>query len=212
MSGNVLRCAIAAGVLLAGSSAWAATNLITDGDFSSPNQSGGWTIYYPGTNGWASTNGDGVEIGTSPIYGLPCVNASCQNLEIDANNFDTIGQTISGLTAGASYTLSFLYGGRTSGGPDALDVYFDGAHLTTASGSVGVWTPYSFTVAPTGSTADLVFVAQNLGGLPSYGNEITNASLTAAPEASTWAMMALGFAGLGFAAFRKRHKSQALAV
>jgi hypothetical protein len=211
MSGNVLRCAIAAGILLAGSSAWAATNLITNGDFSSPNQSGGWTIYIPGTNGWASTNGDGVEIGTSTIYGLPCANASCQNLEIDANNFDTIKQTISGLTAGDTYTLSLLYGGRTSGGPDSLDISFDGVLLTTASGSVGVWTPYSFNVTPTGSTADLIFTAHDLGGLPSYGNEITNVSLSAVPEASTWAMMALGFAGLGFAAFRKR-RDQAVAA
>ena len=33
-----------------------------------------------------------------------------------------------------------------------------------------------------------------------------------APEPSTWAMMALGFAGLGFASFRASRKSAALAA
>ena len=32
------------------------------------------------------------------------------------------------------------------------------------------------------------------------------------PEPSTWAMMALGFAGLGYAAFRRRAKARALAA
>jgi hypothetical protein len=34
----------------------------------------------------------------------------------------------------------------------------------------------------------------------------------AAPEASTWAMMLLGFAGIGFMAFRKRKNGLALAA
>ena len=32
----------------------------------------------------------------------------------------------------------------------------------------------------------------------------------ATPEPSTWAMMALGFAGLGYAAFRRNSKGRAL--
>jgi PEP-CTERM motif len=35
---------------------------------------------------------------------------------------------------------------------------------------------------------------------------------TAIPEPSTWAMMALGFAGLGYAAFRRNSKARALAI
>jgi PEP-CTERM motif len=33
-----------------------------------------------------------------------------------------------------------------------------------------------------------------------------------APEPSTWAMMMLGFAGLGFAGYRKSHKAAIAAV
>jgi hypothetical protein len=32
------------------------------------------------------------------------------------------------------------------------------------------------------------------------------------PEPATWAMMALGFAGLGYAAFRRNTKGRALAI
>ncbi len=37
-------------------------------------------------------------------------------------------------------------------------------------------------------------------------------SLTAAPEPSTWAMMMLGFAGLGFAGYRKARRTSAIAA
>jgi PEP-CTERM motif len=37
-------------------------------------------------------------------------------------------------------------------------------------------------------------------------------SLASVPEPSTWAMMALGFAGLGYAAFRQNSKGRALAI
>jgi PEP-CTERM motif len=37
-------------------------------------------------------------------------------------------------------------------------------------------------------------------------------SLGSVPEPSTWAMMVLGFAGLGYAAFRRNSKGRALAI
>ena len=53
---------------------------------------------------------------------------------------------------------------------------------------------------------------------PSTGPDYTSAyvfgtglTLTV-PEPSTWAMMLFGFAGLGFAGYRKSHKSAAIAA
>src|ERR1700722_12993352 len=97
-----------------------AASLINDGDFSNPNQNGGYSIYSAGINGWVNDNGDGVEIGNSAIYGLACENAGCQNLEVNANTFDTDSQTVTGLVVGDTYDLSFLYGERSSGGPQML--------------------------------------------------------------------------------------------
>jgi hypothetical protein len=37
-------------------------------------------------------------------------------------------------------------------------------------------------------------------------------AVSAVPEPSTWAMMILGFAGVGFMAYRRRNKSPALSL
>jgi hypothetical protein len=212
MRKSYLRVAIAATAIMTASAAFAGPNLISDGDFSSPNQGGGWSIYYPGIDGWVNSYGndnsgnlysDGIEIGTSPIYGLPCDNGGCQNLEVNANYFDTDEQIVSGLTVGTTYKLTWDYGGRTGGGPDFLDVYFGGKWLTTDSGSIGYWTPNTFLVTATSTSEALVFSSEITSGAQSYGNEITNVSLSV-PEPATWAMMAAGFAGLGFLGLRGR--------
>lgn len=203
------RAAVAATAMLAATVAFAGPNLISDGDFSGPAQSGGWSIYSPGTDGWTNTNSDGVEIGYSPIYGLPCDNAGCQNLEVNANTFDTDQQIVSGLSIGTTYKLSWDYGGRTSGGPDFLDVYFGGAYLTQDSGSVGSWTANTFFVTATSTSEALAFQSLVTDGAPSYGNEITNVSLSA-PEPTTWAMMLAGFVGLGCLGLRRSRQAISL--
>jgi hypothetical protein len=198
-------------IMVAAASSQASANLIVDGDFSSPSQSGGWSIYTPGVDGWVNDNSDGIEIGTSTIYGLPCANGACQNLEVNANTFDTDGQTVSGLTVDQTYDLSYLYGGRTSGGPDTLDVYFGGMLLSVDTDSIGLWTLYSFNIVATSTTEALIFSSVVTGGDPSYGNEITNVSLTATPLPSTWIMLIAGFASLGFFAYRgSKNGSRAL--
>lgn len=182
-----------------------AANLISDGDFSTPNTFGGWGLFNaPNVGGWQNNNGDALEIGYSPIYGLACQSAGCQNLEVDANTFDNDSQLVSGLIVGQGYDLSWDYGGRTSGGPSAMDVFFGGQFLTNNSGSVGVWTHYAFHVVANNTSESLVFQGLNLGGAPSYGNEVTNVSLTGGvPEPATWTMM-IGGLGLAGAALRRR--------
>jgi hypothetical protein len=199
---------VAAAVLSAGALSQAHANLIEDGDFSTPNQSGGWTIYYPGINGWVNTNGDGIEIGYSPIYGLPCANSACQQLEVNANTFDTDQQTVNGLIVGHTYDLSWLYGGRTSGGPDLLNVSFGGTFLVQDSGSIGVWTPNSFLVTATATSETLVFQSVVTDGLPSYGNEITNVSLTATPLPAALPLFAGGLGVMGLIGGRRKKSKE----
>jgi PEP-CTERM motif len=210
MLSTALRVAVAAAATLAASTAFAGVNLISDGDFSNPNQGGGYTIYSPGINGWTSTIGDGVEIGYSPLYGLPTENAGGQNLELNANTYGTDSYTVSGLKVGATYDLSWDYGGRTSGGPSSATVSFGGVVLANDTDSIGTWTYNWFQVVATSTTEDLVLTAAATGA-PSYGNEFTNFSLSAVPEPSTWAMMGLGFAGLAFAGYRARRTAISIA-
>jgi hypothetical protein len=175
-----------------------AANLIGDGDFSTPNTGGGYGFFANGQVGpWMNTNGDALEVGASGIYGLSCDGpGACQNLEVNANTFDTVSQTVT-LTAGKLYNLTWDYGGRPGGGPQILDVSFGGDPVKTDTGSFGVWSHNYVQVIGTGNPEDLVFASEVTGGLPSYGNEITNVALSAAPEPATWAMMLMGLLGLG---------------
>ena len=64
------------------------------------------------------------------------------------------------------------------------------------------------------SPATLILTANQARG-PGVGHAValafTNAASTV-PEPSTWAMMVLGFVGLGYAAFRRNSKARAIAV
>jgi hypothetical protein len=42
------------------------------------------------------------------------------------------------------------------------------------------------------------------GGTAGYGGDLTTAPVAGVPEPATWAMMLLGFAGIGFMAYRRR--------
>ena len=199
-----------AAAILAASPALAAANLITDGDFSSPNLGGGWNNFDTSFHGWTTDVGNGIEIGSSSIYGLPSDDAGGQNLELDGNTWGTDSYTVTGLSVGETYKLSWDYGGRTSGGPSSATATFGGVTVTTDSGSVGVWTPNVFAVVAKSTSETLTFTAAPTG-TPSYGNEYTNISLTGAPELSTWAMMGLGFAALAFAGYRSRRTAISMA-
>lgn len=82
---------------------------------------------------------------------------------------------------------------------DVLDIWSDGgsgdmiygAAVASATAILDYQDPYPGNPAWTGPAAD------------------ANLTLTAVPEPSTWAMMALGFAGLGFAGYRTSRKSAA---
>jgi hypothetical protein len=79
---------------------------------------------------------------------------------------------------------------------------------------------FSFILGPqifTGPTSAPVFSVGTFTGLHtpySSGGVLTLTVLseTAVPEPSTWAMMLLGFAGLGFAGYRQRRRAKLLAA
>ena len=178
---SVSIACIAAALLIA-APAKAAVNLITNGDFSSPNENGNWAIgAVPGWTNLAIYNGsaDGVEVGKSTIYGLTCISTNCQSLEVNANVLGDVVQTVTGLTIGQSYELTWDYGGRSGGGAQELDVDFGGKQVATDTGSLGAWTHNSVWVTAAASSETLAFVSVNLGGAASYGNEVTNVSLVA---------------------------------
>jgi len=110
-----VRGAVAAAAILAASSAFAGVNLITNGDFSSPNEFGSWSNQGSTWEGWTTSAANGIEIGASSVYGLPSISSGGQNLELDGNTWGTDSYTVTGLTVGETYNLS--WGSRVDAGP-----------------------------------------------------------------------------------------------
>ena len=139
----------------------------------------------------------------------------------------SLDQTVNGLTIGQTYNLSFYWAGielfnRTgyqsiqltgSLGGDGFDT---SVYLNTAPagepGSFSGWMPADFTFTANATTEVLSFLAVGTpaGNLPPFAL-LDGVSLTAVPEPSTWAMMLVGFGGLGYAAFRRRRTALAIA-
>jgi len=128
----------------------------------------------------------------------------------DVGYIETFGQTITGLTAGATYTIAwyagnFGYSPRTFGfiKPNAINATIDGVSVgtgaTLALGSS--WFFESATFVAGSSGASLSF--QLATDARSYMS-IDGISVTAVPEPETYALMLAGLAAVG-AALRQRN-------
>jgi hypothetical protein len=133
-----------------------------------------------------------------------------------------ISQTISGLTPGHEYVVTFVWAGNqyydssslSYSGPLTADwqVSLGSQTFTTpaanyASHGFTGWMSQSFTYTATSTSEVLSFLAQGTpNGLPPVAL-LDGVSLTAVPELASWAMMLVGFAGLGFAGYRRTKRS-----
>lgn len=172
------------------------------------------------TNGFAlagPANGNNNGLTSSPQGG------SYMAFDSDPSFHGSFSQTIAGLTAGDSYTLSFYMGGAqeinrgasttTSITATLGNETFTTPVITTPAQGFSPWQLYSTTFTYTGAGDVLSFLATGgPGGEPPYAllDGVSLMSTTGAtPEPSTWVMIVAGFAGLGLAA-RARRKSKAV--
>jgi len=99
------------------------------------------------------------------------------------------------VAGGVDVTFSLLNGSQfwaSTGGPH-ITIAFN-LDTTIVAGDVTILSP---TPTPTGMTGEV-------GG--------DTSTLVSTPEPSTWAMMIIGFIGLGYAGFRKAKSARAIAA
>jgi len=219
---KLLLASAAAGALsLASAAAWADTVVYNGG---SPDLGG---TYYADSAYTAS-----VYISFVLPAGVTSISdaewwGGCYNLYTSGSCGSSPSFTISVLssTGGAPGTVIATYAvggadqtatGSSIVGPPAYAEYVYNAYFPVTSLTPG--TTYFFEITgttgtnengefgvETTSTAPAGVVAyQSFGGPPGLINAELALQLTSVPEPSTWAMMLLGFAGLGFLAYRKR--------
>ena len=235
LSRKIILSAVVAAFAMAPSLAYAATNLITNGDFSAGNS--GFTTQYnyvaPGPNVmWPEGN---ITIAANPI--------SVHNYWVDLGKGATNpmlianGATSGNLTIWQESAINVVAGGKYNFAADVMNVCcnesFTGAnspssiifqistdgviwnnlvsHTTTPPGDAGVLTALS-ALYTAGATGTVSLRAINNINAPS-GNDFALDNLSfasAVPEPGTWAMLFLGFGAIGL--MMRRRQARGLAI
>jgi choice-of-anchor C domain-containing protein len=210
--------------LAAVSPAHAALNLIQNPSFELG--VGGTDSFNTLSNGDTSINN--WTVGGSIDYILTYWQAQDGTRSLDLNGFQSLGSVKQDFTAaiGQKYLVSFWLAGNPDGDPViktvGVDVNNDPTIHSFTFDSTGAthgnmgWQQYSFTFTAGQTNETLKFVSLDCGsgGIPtcSYGPALDNVSVSAVPELSTWAMMLIGFAGIGTLAYRRARKASALSA
>ena len=161
-------------------------------------------------------SGTGVEY----LHALPTNNAGHGNfmaLDGDSAVNGTFLTQLTGLTVGGLYTLSFDWAtgqiaSRTGATTEGLNVQVGSLNLTlaprsTPSGGSTPWATVTANFTATGANQTLSFLANGTpSGLPPVAL-LDNVSVRGAvPEPTSWAMMLIGFGGIGFSMRKRRSR------
>jgi hypothetical protein len=162
---------------------------------------------------WTVTAGSVDVIGSSPtpnFYDFYPGQGNYVDLNGSTGQF---GQLSSNTVFGpGKYTLSFFLGSSQGGagnvgpGPKTTTVTLgDFSQSITLASNFGP-TLQSFTFTTTGGNLVFTSVPDNGNLAPYIGNILDNVQVSSVPEASTWIMMLIGFAGIGLITYRRTQK------
>jgi choice-of-anchor C domain-containing protein len=200
-----------AGALLSAASQASAASVITDGDFSSPSGGGSFTTYNGGMFGPWTVNNSVDLIGA--YWQAPTAGGG--SVDLDGVSPGGVSQTFT--AAPGEYELTFFLSANPDGGLGAKSV-------DVSVGGVDKTFTYSITSATThadmnyveetleffnAGTSTLSFNSKDVGS--PYGPVIGGVSVSGVPEPGVWAMMLVGFGGLG-ASLRASRRRASLAA
>ena len=200
----VKKTAIAAAALFTTLSAFASSNLVSDGSFEDQLQAPGTWALYSSITGWTASIGQ-IEI-RDAVAGA--AQDGVNFVELDANFNSAMQQTIA-TVAGQAYQLSFWYSSRpvapengafpgntVPAGSNGLSYNIGGGDVSVYAPTANTnpfndWTLYTTTfVAGAGPSTTLTFTAT--GTSDSLGTSLDNVILTAVPEPGELALMGAG--------------------
>jgi choice-of-anchor C domain-containing protein len=218
---------IAASIALFATVSPASANLIINGNF----ETGIGDASFPGfstlnggsTNitGWTVTGGS-----VDWINGYWTAQDGTHSIDLNGTSQGGLQQTIN-TVLGQHYLMTFYISGNPDsvndgpgGGTRTLDVSAGGAPVsyqyvfTTPPNSRTnmLWEKESLSFTGTGSSTVISFASTTGDGNCCWGPALDHVSVSAVPELSTWAMMFIGFAGIGMIAYRRAHKASPIST
>jgi hypothetical protein len=185
---SVVAAVAAAAMIFSAPAAQA--NLVTNGGFETGNLSG-WSL----TN---NLDGDTTVSSNSFYVHSGEFGLSFGNVGSDAVLSQTLATAI-----GTTYEIDFWYHNE-GGTPNQLTLAFGGTSVfnQTNTTTPTIYTEYSVFATATSTSTLLSFGLRND---PSFsGLDDISVNVAAVPEPSTWAMIILGFLGVGFMAYRRK--------
>jgi PEP-CTERM motif len=194
-----LKSLIIAGVasLALGGTAQAAILLVDNFDTETQ------ALNYTGFANFDVTAGSVDLIGSPPpFFNFYPGNGRFVDLDGSTGNQNPAGEITTKASYGAgNYTLSFNLGGSTRGDTNTVRVAFGSFSQDITLASNAGFTLQNFAFGTTGGKLSFT----NLGRSDNLGLILDNVQLSSAvPEPATWAMMLIGFGGLGMLSMRRR--------
>lgn len=213
----MLKKMMIASLLVTGLSTAAQAQLVNNGGFEQPTVSDPCCITSPPVDipGWTATPNVNVVNGTFSSWNGNLAKEGNQYLDlVGEGGTGAIEQNIA-TAVGQLYNLSFFYSHNLFAGltTASANIYLNGSLFGSITHTGGDrtnlnWTAFSKDFTATTALTNLKFV--NTAGAGNEGVFLDAINVAAVPEPATWAMMLLGFGGIG-AAMRRQRKPTRLA-